>query len=54
MKRLDLHLQEYYGIKKFTAKAKDWRLKFFLECESITQARKNRKSYQKDEELKIH
>ncbi|RZT92364.1 putative endonuclease [Ancylomarina subtilis] len=38
--RLELHLQSYYGNKKFTAKANDWKLVLAISCESISQARR--------------
>ncbi len=39
--RLEMHLSKYYGKCKFTAKADDdWVLKDYIECDSISQARK--------------
>ena len=38
--RLELHLQQYYGNRKFTAKASDWELVCAIECESLGQARR--------------
>ena len=38
--RLDRHLEEYYGARKFTAKVKDWELYLEIPCESIEIARK--------------
>ena len=38
--RLELHISKFYGNKKFTAKANDWVLKYYILCESISQARK--------------
>ena len=36
--RLDHHLLKYYGDAKFSAKANDWKLFFFIECSSFKQA----------------
>jgi len=36
--RIERHLVEYYGDKKFTAKAKDWISFFSIECKSKEQA----------------
>ena len=36
--RLDHHLLKYYGNSKFSAKATDWTLFFYLECSSFKQA----------------
>jgi len=38
--RLELHLQRYYGDKKFTAKANDWGLVLMISSESVSQARR--------------
>jgi len=38
--RLELHLQRYYGNKKFTAKASDWILVCTIRCESVSQERR--------------
>ncbi len=37
--RLENHLIEYYGKKKFTVKVKDWQLFLAIECVTIEQAR---------------
>jgi putative endonuclease len=36
--RLEHHLLKYYGNNKFSAKADDWKLFFYLECVSFKQA----------------
>ncbi len=36
--RLENHLEKYYGKTKFTAKAKDWELFYFIKCETKNQA----------------
>ena len=38
--RLDRHLRDYYGLTKFTHKAKDWTIYYVIECESLPQSRK--------------
>ena len=38
--RIDNHLMKYYGTSKFTAKASDWILFFYIECSSFQQASK--------------
>ncbi len=38
--RLQKHLEKYYGVRKFTAKANDWKLFFIISCTTIEQARK--------------
>jgi putative endonuclease len=38
--RLENHLVDYYGNKKYTAKAKDWQLFMAIECATMDQARK--------------
>jgi len=38
--RLENHLAEYYGKSKYTAKAKDWELFYYIECETKAQAAK--------------
>jgi putative endonuclease len=39
-KRLERHLNRYYGHTKFTAKADDWVLFFDIKCNSFSQAQK--------------
>ena len=38
--RLEKHISNYYGNRKFTAKVKDWKLFLDISCSSIDQARK--------------
>ena len=38
--RLERHLEEYYGNRKFTAKYNDWTLFHTIQCSSFSQARK--------------
>jgi len=38
--RKDRHLLDYYGDKKFTAKASDWIIYLEIECKTFTQALK--------------
>ena len=38
--RLERHLSQFYGNKKFTAKANDWVVFMVIECSTIEQARK--------------
>ena len=38
--RLERHIANYYGVKKFTAKADDWEVFLSIQCQSITQARR--------------
>jgi putative endonuclease len=38
--RLELHNIQYYGDKKFTARANDWALFLEIQCNSVQQARK--------------
>ena len=38
-KRLEKHLNHYYGSTKFTAKADDWELFVSIECDNLDQAR---------------
>ena len=41
--RLQKHLEQFYGNRKFTASAKDWELYLEIPCESIDVARKTEK-----------
>ena len=45
--RLERHLENYYGSKKFTSKAKDWSLYLSIECTSKEQALKIEKHIKK-------
>jgi putative endonuclease len=38
--RLEKHINHYYGLKKNTAKAKDWAIFFYIKCNSVYQARR--------------
>ncbi|MDE5422301.1 GIY-YIG nuclease family protein [Ancylomarina sp. DW003] len=38
--RLELHLQQHYGNKKFTAKVNDWEIALTIKCQSVSQARR--------------
>ena len=38
--RLKRHQEKYYGTRKFTAKANDWKIFFIIECISIEQAKR--------------
>ena len=37
--RLDRHLLDFYGLSKYTHKAKDWKVYYQIECETLQQAR---------------
>jgi len=42
--RLRKHLNQHYGIRKYTAKSKDWEIYFVISCNTIEQARKIEKN----------